>query len=298
MHSHKHLRSDGRERRIIIAIVLNFVIAAAEIAGGFFAGSLSLVSDALHNFSDAVSLLISLAAVKLSKRKHTETSTFGYKRTEILAALFNASILIIVSFFLFKAVVERLLSPAVINVRVMLVVALLGFTANAIAVLLLRKDACRDMNIKSAYLHLALDSLSSAAVIAGGVCIFFFKAYWIDPALTVLIGLYVLKEGCSLVCDSLHILMQRTPKGIDPHLIQKEVQKIEGVRDIHHLHVWEITDGEIFLECHINLSSDLKISESCVIKTKLEELLSDKFNIDHCTFQFEYNSCRGVSLIK
>lgn len=298
MPDHDHSSTDGKEKRIIISIGLNFVITAVEIAGGMFAGSLALISDALHNFSDAVSLLVSLAAVKLSKRKHTETSTFGYKRTEILAALFNASILIIVSFFLFKAAVGRLLSPEVIHVRLMVAVAVLGFIANVIAVLLLRKDAHGDLNINSAYLHLALDSLSSAAVIAGGVCIFFFKAYWIDPVLTILIGLYVLKEGYDLVCDSLHILMQNTPKGIDPHAIQKEVQRIEGIRDIHHLHVWEITDGEIFLECHINLSSDVKISESCAIKTKLEHLLKDKFNITHSTFQFEYNSCHGVSLIK
>jgi len=297
-HHHHPLEGAGKEGRIIVSIGLNFLIALVEVVGGVLAGSLSLVSDALHNFSDAVSLIISLIAVKLAQRERTEESTFGYKRTEILAALLNASILIVVSFFLFKEAISRLFSVAPINSTLMIVVAGIGLIANLAAVFILHKDARSDMNIKSAYLHLFLDTLSSAAVIAGGLCIYFFKIYWIDSLLTILIGGYVLKEGYGLICDSLHILMQKTPKGIDLKDIQREVQEIEGIQNIHHLHVWEITDGDIHLECHINLSADIKISESNIIKNKLEKLLQEKFRVNHSTFQFEYNSCPGMALIR
>ena len=297
-HHHHPLEGAGKEGRIIVSIGLNFLIALVEVVGGVLAGSLSLVSDALHNFSDAVFLIISLIAVKLAQRERTEKSTFGYKRTEILAALLNASILIVVSFFLFKEAISRLFSAAPINSTLMIVVAGIGLIANLAAVFILHKDARSDMNIKSAYLHLFLDTLSSAAVIAGGLCIYFFKIYWIDSLLTILIGGYVLKEGYGLICDSLHILMQKTPKGIDLKDIQREVQEIEGIQNIHHLHVWEITDGDIHLECHINLSADIKISESNIIKNKLEKLLQEKFRVNHSTFQFEYNSCPGMALIR
>lgn len=297
-HHHHPLEGAGKEGRIIVSIGLNFLISLVEVVGGVLAGSLSLVSDALHNFSDAVSLIISLIAVKLAQRERTEKSTFGYKRTEILAALLNASILIVVSFFLFKEAISRLFSMAPINSTLMISVAAIGLIANLAAVFILHKDARSDMNIKSAYLHLFLDTLSSAAVIAGGLCIYFFKIFWIDSLLTLLIGGYVLKEGYGLICDSLHILMQKTPKGIDPKDIQREVQEIEGIQNIHHLHVWEITDGDIHLECHINLSADIKVSESNIIKNKLEKLLQDKFKVNHSTFQFEYNSCPGMALIK
>jgi len=297
-HHHHPLEGAGKEGRIIVSIGLNFLIALVEVVGGVLGGSLSLVSDALHNFSDAVSLIISLIAVKLVQRERTEKSTFGYKRTEILAALLNASILIVVSFFLFKEAISRLFSVAPINSTLMIVVAGIGLIANLAAVFILHKDARSDMNIKSAYLHLFLDTLSSAAVIAGGLCIYFFKIFWMDSLLTILIGGYVLKEGYGLICDSLHILMQKTPKGIGLKDIQREVQEIEGIQNIHHLHVWEITDGDIHLECHINLSADIKISESAVVKTKLEKLLQEKFKVNHSTFQFEYNSCPGMALIR
>ena len=162
-HPHHPLEGAGKEGRIIISIGLNFLIALVEVVGGVLAGSLSLVSDALHNFSDAVSLIISLIAVKLAKRERTEKSTFGYKRTEILAALLNASMLVVVSFFLFKEAIGRLFSTTAINSTLMIVVAGIGLIANLAAVFILHKDARSDMNIKSAYLHLFLDTLSSAA---------------------------------------------------------------------------------------------------------------------------------------
>jgi len=154
------------------------------------------------------------------------------------------------------------------------------------------------MNVKSAYLHLFADSLSSAGVIAGGILIFLFKIYWIDSVLTILIGLYVLKEGYLLVCESLRILMQGTPEGLDAREIQKDVERIQGVKDLHHVHVWEITAGDVHFEAHINLAMDMKISESCELKARIEKLLREKYQVTHVTIQFEYDCCQGVPLIK
>lgn len=288
----------NKENRIIFSAFLNSLITAAEVAGGIMSGSISLLSDALHNFTDTVSLIVSLIAIRLSGRQRTESHTFGYKRAEILAALFNASVLVIVSFFLFKEAGSRFFNPVLINSRLMIGIAVVGLGANLIAVFLLRKDARGDMNVKSAYLHLFADSLSSAGVIAGGILIFLFKIYWIDSVLTILIGLYVLKEGYWLVCESLRILMQGTPEGLDAGEIQKDVERLEGVKDIHHVHVWEITAGDVHFEAHINLATDMKISESCELKTRIEKLLGEKYQVNHVTIQFEYDCCRGVSLIK
>lgn len=297
-HARHSIPAGKKEKKIVFCVFLNFLITAAEIAGGVMSGSVSLLSDALHNFSDTVSLVVSLIAIKLSERQRTESHTFGYKRAEILAALFNASVLVIVSFFLFKEAGSRLFTPVFINSRLMISVALVGLGANLVAVLLLRKDACGDMNVKSAYLHLFADALSSAGVIAGGILIFLFKIYWIDSVLTVLIGLYVLKEGYLLVCDSLRMLMQGTPEGLDIRGIQRDVELLGGVKDIHHVHVWEIRAGDIHFEAHINLSLDMKISESCELKARIEKLLREKYQVTHVTIQFEYDCCQGVPLIK
>jgi cobalt-zinc-cadmium efflux system protein len=297
-HTHAHAHTPPREKRLVFSIALNFVITIVQIIGGFAASSLSLVSDALHNFTDTISLFVSLLALRLSRRKNTEQRTFGYKRADILAALFNASVLLVVSFFLFKEAILRFFSPAAINGVLMMVVAGIGFAANLFAALLLKNDARHGMNIRSAYLHLFSDTLSSLAVIVAGAAIFFYKVYWIDPVLTVLIGAYVLKEGYAIVIDSLHILMQNTPRGMDVRLIQKAIMEIEGIKDIHHLHVWQISEHDISMEAHINLTRDILLSECCMLKSKVEALLLERFHITHTTLQLEYDSCSGTPLIK
>lgn len=297
-HTHAHTHIHQKEHKIVFSIFLNFVITVAQVTGGLFAGSLSLLSDALHNFTDTISLFVSLLAIRLSRRKNTEQRTFGYKRADILAALFNASVLLIVSFFLFKEALVRFFHPAPINSILMIIVAGLGFAANLWATLLLRHDSHHDMNLRSAYLHLFSDTLSSVAVMIGGGAIYFFKLYWIDPVLTVLIGVYVLREGYEIVAQSLHILMQNTPKGMDVRTIQKAILSVDGIKDIHHLHVWQISERDISLEAHINITHDVLVSECCRLKARIEALLSEKFSITHTTLQFEYESCSGTPLIK
>lgn len=293
-----HHSFQSKELKIVFSVGFNLIATVAEIAGGIISGSLALISDALHNFSDTVSLLISLIAVKISEQKSTENRTYGYKRAEIIAALFNACVLVIVSFFLFKEAIIRFVVPATINTITMLWVAIVGLVSNVLSVLLLKKDAHTDMNIRSAYVHLLSDAFSSVAVIIGALSMSLFKAYWIDSILTIVIGLYVLKNGFDIISESIHILMQNVPRGINLKEIQQEIESIDGIQNIHHAHLWAVTEREIHFEAHVNVKSDILISESCLIKAKIEKTLEKKFKITHSTLQFEYNSCEGISLVK
>lgn len=290
----------SRQRKsshLVISILLNALITIVEIMGGIVSGSLALISDALHNFTDVFALIVSLIAVELQKHAHTETRTFGYKRAEVLAALLNASILVAVSFFLFKEAFVRFIHPVNVKIGVMITVALIGLIANAVSVLLLRKDAHGNMNIRTAYLHLFTDTLSSVAVVLGGIFIWFFGIKWIDPLLTVLIGVYVLKEGYEIVMQAVHILMQHVPKGISIKDIKSDIEQIRGIKNIHHAHLWSVTEDDIYLEAHINVIENIRLSESCLLKEGIEQLLKVKYSITHVTLQFEYNSCKNVPLI-
>ena len=289
---------NNKESRLIISAGLNFATTLAQIIGGILSGSLSLISDALHNLSDTVALVISLFAVRLAKRKNTEAQTFGYKRAEILAALFNASVLVVVSIFLFKEAIARFTHPHPINSVLMLSVASIGLIANIISVFLLKAHAHEDLNIRAAYVHLFSDFLSSIAVIIGALAILMSKAYWIDPALTILIGIYVLREGYKIIEESTHILMQHVPKGINLREIQARIEGIEGVKDIHHAHLWAVTERDIHFEAHINVSRDMPVSETCILVKQVEEALKENFAITHVTIQIEFNSCKGVPLVK
>lgn len=295
MHTHKE---NDKESRLITSAGLNFVTVIVQVIGGLASGSLSLLSDALHNLSDAAALAISFIAARLSRRKNTEAQTFGYKRAEILAALFNACTLVVVSFFLFKEAIVRLIHPHPINSLLMLSAAMVGLIANIISVFLLKAHAHDDMNVRAAYIHLFSDFLSSVAVIVGACMIFISKTYWIDPVLTFIIGIYVLRQGYKIIEESSHILMQHVPKGINLKDIQVEIESVDGIKDIHHAHLWAITERDIFFEAHINVSRDMPVSETCLLVKRAEEILKERFGITHVTLQVEFNSCKGVRLIK
>ena len=295
-HSHSHNDDNIRGSRLIITMLLNFVITVAEIIGGIISGSLSLISDALHNFSDGISVIISYSAIRLKKRPNTKKHTFGFKRAEILAALINSAVLVAISFYLFYESAIRLMQPQEVKGGLMTIVALIGLIANVIGTLLLKKDSQKSLNIKSAYLHLLSDAVSSAAVILGGLAIYFYNVYWLDPILTILISIYVLKESYEILTDTLHVLMEGTPDNVSIEQIKKTVEQIEGVKDIHHLHIWSVGENDIHLETHINIDN-MMTKESDLIRTRVEEILHDKFSINHSTIQFECGVCEGTDLI-
>lgn len=292
-----HHTHEVNKNNLIIAILLNFSITAGEIIGGIISGSLSLLSDALHNFSDSISIVISYLALKVSKRENNERLTFGYKRVEILSALFNAVILLAVSAFLFKEAFIKLRSPEPINSSLMIIVATIGLIANFVSVLILREDSHKSLNVRSAYIHLLSDTLSSIGVVVGGFLIHFYKFYYIDPILTFIIGVYIIRETLAIISETVEILMQAVPKGIDLKKIKEEIESLDEVKDLHHVHIWRLNDTNIHFEGHINLKENLTATEIVPLYSRIEEILKD-YGITHSTIQIEYECCSGIGLIK
>jgi cobalt-zinc-cadmium efflux system protein len=295
--NHSHSHSDIKGVKLILVMLLNFAITAAEIAGGIYSGSLSLISDALHNFSDGLAIIISYYAIKISGRQNDIKRTFGYRRASIMAALLNSSVLIGISVFLFKEAYGKFVNPQTINGSMIIWVALIGLVANALGVVLLEKGSHDDMNIKSTYLHLLSDVLSSVGVVIGGILILFFKIYWVDPLLTVLISIYILKESLGILKEAINILMQGTPENIDINKVVEDLKKIEGVEDVHHIHVWSLDEHNINFEGHVNVR-DMLVSETKSIAESFEHILNEHHGINHSTLQFEYKCCGDVGVIK
>lgn len=287
-HSHSHTTLSGKN--LLISIILNLVITLAQIIGGFISGSLSLISDAVHNFSDVVSLIISyIANLLTNKKKQTIHYTFGFKRAEIIAAFINAISLIIIAFILGIEAIRRFKNPQDIESDVVIWLALLGIAVNGFSVLLLKNDAKYNLNIKSAYLHLLTDMLTSFAVLIGGLLMKFYQIYWIDAALTLLISLYLIYISWDILITSTKILMLFAPKHINMDEVVQEVSNIKGIRNIHHVHIWQLNEKDCHFEAHIEFKNNIKLSDFDLICENVEKVLLKKFNINHCNLQPEYN---------
>lgn len=292
-----HHHQPVNERNLLLATLLNFVISAVEIAGGLLSNSLALLSDALHNLTDAFSTFIAYIATRMGRRKATEKNTFGYKRVEILAALLNAVILIVICVFLFREAWERFREPEPIKSLIVIIVAMIGLVANVLAVALLRRDSKKSINVKAAYVHLIGDSLSSVVVILAAAAIQLFGIYWLDPVITVLIGIYLIRQSYMILKEAVNILMQSTPEHLDIQRIKSRVESFPEIKNIHHLHVWNLSDKEILFEAHIQLFDDLRLSELKNTQEKIEKLLKKRYQIYHTTLQFEYEPKHSTSLL-
>ncbi|MDK2772585.1 MAG: cation diffusion facilitator family transporter [Flavobacterium sp.] len=288
-HDHVHIHKHQVEgKNLFYSILLNVVITLAQIVGGIISNSLALISDALHNFSDVLSLVFSLVAHKLSRRKASLDQTFGYKRAELLAAFVNAATLIIVACILVYGAIERLINPHPIESTLVIWLALLGIVVNGLSVLLLKKDADNNLNMKSAYLHLLTDMMASVAVLVGGLLMNFYGWFWVDSVMTILIAIYLIVVGFDLIIKSTKMLMLFTPDDIDIKAIVREVHKIEGVNKLHHIHVWHLNEEELHLEAHLDCSEDIKMSEFNDLLFKVEEVLFHQFGINHINIQPEF----------
>ena len=287
-HNHSHHHHDMKGRNLMISILLNIVITVAQVIGGLVSGSLSLLSDALHNFSDVLSLIVSYVASKLSKKKASLNRTFGYKRAEILAAFVNASTLIIVAIILIKEAYERFLEPQEIESNLVIWLSLIAIMGNGFSVFLLKKSSENNINIKSAYLHMLTDMLASVAVLIGGLLMKYYQLFWVDSLLTFLIALYLIYVGYDLLKTSTKMLMLFTPDHIDLKAVVRAVNKIEKVKKLHHVHIWNLSDDELHLEAHLDMQEDISTSEFNALLLEIEKLLHDEFNINHITIQPEY----------
>ena len=295
-HSHNH-QHDMKDKNLMISILLNIVITVAQVIGGLISGSLSLLSDALHNFSDVISLVVSYVASKLSKKKASEHRTFGYKRAEILAAFINASTLIIVAVILIKEAVERFQNPQVIESNLVIFLALLAIAGNGFSVLLLKKDASNNINIKSAYIHLLTDMLASVAVFIGGMLMKYYQLFWVDSLLTFLIALYLIWMGFDLLKTSTKMLMLFTPEHIDINALVSDVNKLDKVKLLHHVHIWNLSDNELHLEAHLDLEENVLITQFDAVLTEIEAYLHENYDINHVTIQPEFNKNDSKDII-
>ncbi len=299
-HSHSHNHShhhDLKGRNLIISILLNIIITASQVIGGILSGSLSLLSDALHNFTDVISLVISYAANRLAKRKASLHRTFGYKRAEILAAFINAATLMVVAILLIVEAIERFQNPQEIESNLVIWLSILAILGNGFSVLLLRRDSKANMNLKSAYLHLLTDMMASVAVLIGGILMKFYKVYWVDSLLTLAIAIYLILMGYNLLKDSYKILMLFTPDTIHVKDIVERLQAIEPIKNVHHVHIWQLNEEEIHFEAHIDFEDDILLSQFEVILNQIEDIAYHDFGINHVNIQPEFGKYDNKDVI-
>lgn len=286
IHIHKH---EVKGKNLVYSILLNILITIAQIVGGIISGSLALISDALHNFSDVLTLVFSYIAHKLSRRKASIDQTFGFKRAELIAAFVNAATLIIVALILIYGAIDRFFNPHEIKSGLVIWLAILGIAVNGFSAILLKKDADHNLNMKSAYLHLFTDMLASVAVLIGGLLMKYYGWFWVDSVMTILIAIYLIVVGIDLLKTSTKMLMLFTPEHIDIKEIVREVHKISGVGKLHHIHVWHLNDDELHLEAHLDCAEDIKMSEFNDLLHKIEQVLFHQFHINHINIQPEFN---------
>jgi cobalt-zinc-cadmium efflux system protein len=289
MHMHASPGDERTSRVLRVSLVATLAYIVLLVVAGIRAHSLALLSEAGHNLSDFFALLLSLAAVYMHSRPPSSTKTYGYHRAGVLAALLNAMSLVVVSFFIFYEAFRRLQNPEHVHAGVMIGVAAAGVVMNgAIALMLYR--AGRDVNIRSAFLHEIGDTLSTGAVIAGGWAIMATGRYWIDSALSVGIGALILWSGFGIVRETFNILLEGTPRGIKLEEVEAAMRQIDGVNDVHDLHVWNIGSETRALSCHISIA-DIPPSVSERILRDVKECLQHEFHIAHTTIQFENVVC-------
>lgn len=281
-------------KRFLTVTLLNVIITVVEILGGLLSGSLALLSDAFHNLGDSFSIILGYVASIISGKPETADRTYGSRRAEILAALVNAVFLIVVSVFLIVEAIRRLNHPAHINGGIMLTVAVIGFVANLVSAVLLHTGSHDNLNVKATYLHLLSDALSSVAVIVGGLVLTFINVPWLDPLLTIAVAIYIAYEACPIVLQTLHILMQASPK-LDYSAIAHDLKQIDGVNDVHHIHAWMIDEHRIIFSAHLNCE-DWRLSQVESIYSQVEQLLHHKYGICHVTIQAECHRGKGEDL--
>ncbi len=293
-HHHHYPILSGKN--LILPIILNVGITVAQIIGGILSGSIALLSDAAHNFSDVLALIFSYIATRLAGRERTLKETFGYKRAGIFAAFINAATLMIIATVLVQEAIERLMNPRPIAGDIVIYLAALGIIFNGVSALLVKKGAASDINMRSAYLHLFTDMLTSIAVLIGGFAIAYLGWFWVDGVLTIAISLFLIYSSWAIFYESVRIFMQFTPSQINIEDVAAEITLIQGVKNIHHVHAWKLDDHEMMFEAHLDLDADYLISDFEIILEKVGTILHHH-NIHHFNIQPEWVRDDEKSLI-
>ena len=287
-HEH-HSNVDAMDdRKLGWAIAINMLLTLAQIIGGILSGSLALIADALHNFSDAASLWIAWIARKIGRKPADHFKTFGYKRAEVIATLINLITLVIVGLYLIYEAVWRAFEPQIIEGWMVVVVASIALVIDVITAVLTYRMSKKSMNIRAAFLHNVSDALASLGVIIAGTLIILYDWYWTDTALTLLIAAYVLYQAASMLPKTIHILMQGAPEYIVMEEVIQAMESIGGVKNVHHVHIWQMDEHHNALEAHVVVES-FKETES--VKQALKTCLAERFDLTHSTLEFEITPC-------
>ena len=290
---HVHLEDSARgtRNRLALSLILTAAFVVFEAAAGWYSNSLVLLTDAAHNLTDIIALALSLYAVSLTLRPSSSTKTYGYHRAGILVALINSTTLVVISLWIFYSAYQRFLSPPEVMAGVLIVVGTIAFFVNLATALLVMKDSRHDLNIRSTFLHLVGDVVSTLGAVAAGVMIYFTGWNWLDPLVSVFIGLLILWNAWGILRESVDILLESTPRDVDMDAMIRDMSRVTGVLGVHDLHVWSITQSMRTMSAHI-LTDDISISAGTDIQSQLNEVLSGRYNITHATLQLECVGCQ------
>lgn len=274
------------DRRLVVSLMLNLLLTCIETVAGLFAGSLALLADALHNFSDCGSFVIALIARRVGRLPSDQRRTFGYRRAEIIGALINLTLLTVTSLYLIVEAIARLFGQHPVNGHVVIYAAAVAFVVNVATAALLHAVSRRNINVRAAYLHNLGDSLSSLGVIAAGIIIVWFGVMWFDSLITFLVSVYILQQGFPDLKRTIHILMEGAPANVDADALAVSLQSIDGIVEVHHLHLWELDEHESALEAHIVVES-ADHNRWAEIKKEIKTRLETRFGIRHSTLELE-----------
>ena len=284
-------------KRLIFAIILTAVTLLAEVAGGLWTNSLALLSDAAHVFLDLFALVLSLAAIKLAARPASGRHTYGFHRSEVFASFVNGLTVFLMALGILYEAWLRFFAPEAVKSLPMLVIAIIGLSMNLLAAKALHVHSHDDLNVKSAFLHVIGDAAASVGVIVGGVIMYYTGWYQLDALISATIGLLILAGAGRLLRDSIHILMEGTPRGLELADVAATIRSVEGVRGVHHLNVWTVCSHILSLSVHIDIDNDSERQRAHILH-EIEHLLADRFHITHTTIQMECATCVNEPMLK
>lgn len=289
-HGHSHGK-DASTTRLVLAIVFNFLMTAAEFVAGLIAGSLTLLADAAHNLNDTASMGIALAARKISQREADDRRTFGYERAELVGAFINLTTLVLIALYLLVEAGRRFFDPRPIDGSLMLIVGAVTLVGNVATAFVLYKPSKGSLNIKSAFVHIVADALGSVAVIAGGWVVMRYGWTVIDPLLTAGIAVYILAHSYGMLRETISIFMESAPKGFPLDEMTDAVEAMEHVCDVHHVHVWRLDEQRVALEAHIAVEGVEELAALDALKAQIKERLERDFGVGHATLEMEHGAC-------
>lgn len=302
-HSHDHTEGkhagEAVERtgsRLLLTLAINLLIPAAQIVGGVYAQSMALISDAVHNFSDFTALLIAYFAFRIGTKGASQTHSFGYQRAEILGATINVALLVAASAFILYEAFERFRNPLPVMGHIVIYLAAVGILGNGLSAWLLHRDSKHSLNVRGAFIHMVGDMLTSVLVLANGLILIYRPWYWLDPLLSFVIVIFILKNCWSILKEATGILMNATPRNLDLEEIKKVLQAIPGVCGVHYLHAWKVSASSIAFSCHVEVADQL-VSNTESLSEKIRHELLHRFGIDHPVLQFETLQCGNGGLL-